>query len=71
MVYAYIKLLSDKGYKEAGYRLTLFDKDTYYKNKQYYQEVAVTKLCIARGWTLKDLQVYGYNKIKVFFREVE
>ena len=71
MIYAYIKLLSDKGYKEAGYRLTLPDKDTYYKIKQYYQEVAVTKLCIARGWTFKDLQVYGYNKIKVFFREVE
>lgn len=70
MVYAYVKLVSDKGYKDAGYRLEVLSPEAYQERKQYYQECAVIKLCYARGWTLKDLQRYGYNKIRVFFREM-
>lgn len=69
MTFAYIKVISDKGYKEAGYRLTLTPQE-YIQNKEYYQQYAITKLCILRGWTAQDLRRYGYNKIRVFFREV-
>lgn len=69
MIYTYIKVMSDKGYKEAGYRLPI-TKEEYEQNKEYYQQYAITKLCIFRGWTVRDLQRYGYNKTRVFFREV-
>lgn len=69
MVFAYIKVISDKGYKEAGYRLTLPSIEDYYQHKEYYQQLAITKMCIVRGWTVKDLHRYGYNKITAFFRE--
>lgn len=68
MIYAYIKLSSDKGYKEAGYRIEVPSPEAYFERKQYYQEYAIIKLCHSRGWTLKDLQQYGYNKIRVFFK---
>ena len=68
-MYAYIKVISDKGYKEAGHRLTVPSIEDYQKNKAYYQQLAITKLCIARNWTIKDLYKYGYNKIIVYFRE--
>lgn len=71
MIYAYIKLISNQGYKEAGYRLTIPSIEEYYKNKQEYQQQAIVKLCFARGWTIRDLQRLGYNEIRVFFRRVE
>lgn len=67
--FAYIKVISDKGYKEAGYRLEITPVE-YVEKKEYYQRFAIAKLCISRGWTVKDLQRYGYNKIRVYFREV-
>ena len=67
--FAYVKLLSDKGYKPAGYRLEITEAQ-YRANKTYYQQYAVAKLCILRGWTMRDLRNYGYNQITVFFREV-
>lgn len=69
MIFTYIKVISDKGYKEAGYRLPITQEE-YEQNKEYYKQYAIIKLCILRGWTTKDLQRYGYNKTRVFFREV-
>ena len=69
-LYAYIKVLSDKGYKPAGYRLTIPSKEEFYRRKDYYQEYAIIKLCISRGWRIQDLKAFGYNQITVIFREV-
>lgn len=67
--FVYIKFISNKGYKEAGHRFTI-TREEYEANKDYYNQLAMAKLCVYRHWTVADFRRYGYNSVKAIFREV-
>ena len=64
MIYANFILLSDKGRKPLTRRVLITDINEFIANRQAIQEGAILRLCKSRGMTIRDLQTYGYNKIK-------
>ena len=67
MIYANFILLSDKGRKPLTRRIEVTDIKEFIANKSTIQECAILRLCKSRGMTARDLQTYGYNKIKIEF----
>ena len=64
MIYANFILLSDKGRKPLTRRVLITDINEFIANRQTIQEGAILRLCKSRGMAVRDLQTYGYNKIK-------
>ena len=52
-------------YKPVSCLIGVDDIKHFNNNQAEYKKKAIEKICIKRYWTTKDLQRYGYTKIKV------
>ena len=67
MLYANFILISSKGRQPLTRRVEVPDLKEFVKNRATIQERAIMRLCKDRHMTVRDLQTYGYNQIKVEF----
>jgi hypothetical protein len=64
MIQVQVTLFSDKGFKPVAGLVAVKSWEDYQEHRADYNARAIVRICRKRGWTLKQLQAYGYTTLK-------
>lgn len=64
MIQIQVTLFSAAGYKPVAGLVAVKSWEDYEAHRVDYNARAIVRICRKRGWTLKQLQAYGYTTLK-------